>query len=246
MCCFSRRVQSVSSTRIFARGMPNGRQYLVYSMALNAPEDLAMILPIPVQAHSGERAVKFINLEGYPDFFVDLADGFRPPPSRSNKGFPTGAAEPRLAVVSVGSFDASFVPAVKDFSRLDPRFRLPAGTWDQLPQYKNYGFSVFKLKKGAHKVHPMAFSFPRADSHRLFFPTVHIHDGKVHETAGFDHTLYCQKLGTDSFQLISWDESHAHASSFMRIPKTAGIVLADQHAYQMKIEGRRKNADTWL
>src|SRR5438093_1321965 len=109
MCCFSRRVQSVTNTSIFARGMPNGRQYLVYSMALNAPEDLAMILPIPVQPRSGEKAVKFVNLEKYPEFFNDLLNAFSPPPGAGNSRSKSAtlAERPRLEVVSVGSFDAS-------------------------------------------------------------------------------------------------------------------------------------------
>ena len=106
-------------------------------------------------------------------------------------------------MVEVGSFVASFVPTVKDFSRLDEQFRLPDGTWDKLPAYKDYGFAVFKLKKGEQKVHPMAFEFPRADKTRLFFPTVHIHDGKVHDQAGFDHVLYCQGVDTR----MRWRES---------------------------------------
>ena len=39
----------------------------------------------------------------------------------------------------------------------------------------------------------MAFDFPRA-AKKLFFPTVHIHDGKVHDKADFDHALYCQAV----------------------------------------------------
>ena len=46
MCCFSRHVESVSNTNIFARSSSNGRQYLVYSMTIQSKEDLAMILPI--------------------------------------------------------------------------------------------------------------------------------------------------------------------------------------------------------
>ncbi len=48
MCCFSRPVISVSQTRIFARSAEQGRQLLIYQMALNANQDLAMILPLPV------------------------------------------------------------------------------------------------------------------------------------------------------------------------------------------------------
>jgi hypothetical protein len=60
---------------------------------------------------------------------------------------------------------------VKDFSRLDERFRLPVDTWNQLPAHHDYGFAVFKLKPGVATVHPMAFSFPRRDQKTLFFHT---------------------------------------------------------------------------
>src|SRR5947208_3461722 len=76
MCVFSKSVISVSGTNIFARSTGNGRQLLVYSMTLNAKEELAMILPIPVRPGSGENAVRFINLKDYPDFFVDLKIGW--------------------------------------------------------------------------------------------------------------------------------------------------------------------------
>src|SRR5262249_48891473 len=179
MCCFSRPVDAVSDTNIFARSSSGVRQFLVYSMRLSAKEDLAMILPIPVPKNPKEDAVRFINLEDYPDFFKDLALGF---PTRS-KSVEESLALKKLEVVNVGSFEASCVPTVKDFARLDERFRLPDSAWEKLPMYKDYGFVVFKLRKGAQKVHPMAFEFPRAEPGRIFFPTVHIHDGKVHPKA---------------------------------------------------------------
>ena len=90
---------------------------------------------------------------------------------------------------------ASFVPAIKDFARLDKQFRLPDSVWEKLPLYKEFGFAVFKLKKpekGEQKVHPMAFEFPRASKNILFFPTVHIHDGTVPAKARFDHSLFAR------------------------------------------------------
>src|SRR5579872_953775 len=126
MCCFSRKVESVSGTNIFARGTAKGHQVLVYSMTLSAPEDLAMILPLPVPKVAKEDAVRFINLEKYPTFFADMARPFTPPPSRGGGGHTKGGtlSRPALKVVAVGSFEASFVPSVKDFARLDERFRL--------------------------------------------------------------------------------------------------------------------------
>ncbi|MBX9583919.1 MAG: hypothetical protein K2X87_26775 [Gemmataceae bacterium] len=165
MCCFSGKVDAVADTTIFARPGEDGRQFLAYAMRFKAGDDLAMILPIPTPEGSQEDAVRFINLEKYPTFFDDLRKGFPEPPAPRA----AGRDAPKLAkddaplkVVEVGSFEASFVPAVKDFARLDARFRLPDGVWDELPRYKGYGFAVFKLKKGERKVHPMAFEFPRA------------------------------------------------------------------------------------
>src|SRR5580692_11099793 len=137
MCCFSRPVDLVANTNIFARASKDGRQFLVYSMTLSAKDDLAMILPIPSPKDAKEDAVKFINLEKYADFFKDLLAGF-PVPERNTKGPQPGGPPTKsqpLKVVEVGSFEASFVPAVKDFARLDERFRLPADVWDKLPQY---------------------------------------------------------------------------------------------------------------
>jgi len=193
MCCFSRPVQSVSATHIFARAGADGRQFLVYSMTLRTKEELAMVLPLPVKPGSGEKAVSFIDLKDYPDFFADLRKGFPEPLAQPTPGKTRslGATpDEKLEVVTVGNFEASFVPTIADFARLDERFRLPPGTWEKLPAYRDHGFAVFKLKSGEAKIHPMAFSFPRANPAELFFPTVHIHDGKVHERAKFDHVLY--------------------------------------------------------
>src|SRR5689334_23268143 len=110
MCCFSRPVIAVRGTNIFARATSPERQTLVYSMMLRAREELAMILPIPVRPHSGEKAVRFINLQQYPNFFHDMESVFLPGyGSKSTYGH-TGsvAQENTLAVVEVGSFEASY------------------------------------------------------------------------------------------------------------------------------------------
>lgn len=246
MCIFSRPVQSVSATNIFARSSADGRQFLVYSMTLRAKEDLAMVLPLPVKPGSGEKAVTFIDLKEYPDFFMDLSKGF--PITRaalsSNKSRALGA-EPasKLEVISVGNFEASFVPTVVDFSRLDERFRLPSGTWEKLPDYRKHGFAVFKLKSGESKVHPMAFSFPRANPAELFFPTVHIHDGKVHERAEFDHVLYCQRGQTDQFTLLDWEETIRPLGLFMQMEKSKGILDGGEHGYKRTLVGTLPNKD---
>ena len=76
MCCFSQPVRSVHSTNIFARPADERRQFLVYSMTLDARKELAMILPLPVKTPAAENDVEFIDLQGYPNFFTDLEQGF--------------------------------------------------------------------------------------------------------------------------------------------------------------------------
>jgi hypothetical protein len=190
MCCFTGEVVEVTSTRIFARG--NGAaQYLAYQMRYVATETLAMVLPLPTPVGVGESAVHFIDLSGYPEFFEHAASGFHDV-VRDPDELRTLSSSGRLDVHEVGSYEASFVPRIPDFARLDPRFRMPEGVWEKLPQYADWSFAVFKLKDGRNEVHPMAFEFPRRDPTRLFFPTVHVHDGRVRDQADFDHDLYCQ------------------------------------------------------
>lgn len=247
MCCFSQKVDLVANTNIFARAATADRQFLVYSMEFKAAEDLAMILPIPTPKGSPDDAVKFINLEKYPAFFDDLREGFPKPRAKKDDSRGPDPKAPRplpeLPVVEVGSFVASFVPAMKDFARLDARFRLPDGVWEKLPQYKDFGFAVFKLKKpqkGTQKVHPMAFEFPRALKDVLFFPTVHIHDGTVPAKAHFDHDLFCQ-VGGDAPMM--WDESPGLADSFVKVEQTEGIVAGDAHVYRRVLKGTFENKD---
>ena len=246
MCCFSRPLQSVSATQIFARSGADGRQFLVYSMTLRAKEDLAMVLPLPVKSGRDEKAVSFIDLKDYPDFFADLRKGFPELQQIPGGALTRSLGDPppaKLEVVTVGNFEASFVPTIAGFARLDERFRLPPGTWDKLPAYRNHGFAVFKLKSGESKIHPMAFSFPRAKPAELFFPTVHIHDGKVHERAKFDHVLYCQRGGTDQFTLLDWDESFRPAGFFMQLNKAKDILDGGEHCYKRVLTGTLPNKD---
>jgi hypothetical protein len=286
MCCFSKPVESVTTTRIFARAENVIRQLVVYRMTISTSEELAMVLPIPVRRGTDEKGVKFIDLSKYPSFFMDLEAGFKPPPTTPNSGdltvwFSVGLLE----VQQVGDYEASFVPTIKDFSRLDERFRLPAGTWEKLPAYRNYGFAVFKLKPGtlqkpgsAYEIsssgstisgsgasrklefpttigtlkpssidfHPMAFSFPSADITSLFFPTIHIHDGKVHDQAHFDHVLYCQNDPRGKLSVKDWRESSKLARDFVQLDMAKGIVAGEQHCYRKELKGTLPNRDIIL
>ena len=247
MCCFSRPVGWVSQTRIFARGLAGERQCLVYSMQLTAGEDLAMILPLPVAHDSGEKAVEFISLEHFPTFFAALDRGFpKLTYARPVTGDALAGGRSALEVQSVGSFEASYVPRIDDFDRLDARFRLPKKVWDDLPQYANAGFAVFQLKRGNKTIHPMAFSFPRANVKELFFPTVHIHDGEVHPTADFDHELYCQRQPGERMRLTQWTESAQPAGAFMELGKAQGLLRPELHCHRIYLGGNKKNEDIRL
>src|SRR5690242_19608076 len=91
MCCFSRPIEDVSETKIFARLGSGVSQFVAYSMQMSAKEDLSMVLPIPVVKGTDEKDVKFINLEKYPRMFDDLWSGF-PVPRSSFLGDPLGPA----------------------------------------------------------------------------------------------------------------------------------------------------------
>lgn len=246
MCCFSRPVEEVKNTRIFARIGAKGKQVIIYQMALHAAEDLAMVLPIPVAKGTAEDGVTFFDLSKYPRLFADLSLLFPVRKMARGPGDPFGAMpasgeSAKLQVQSVGAYDASFVPSIADFSRLDERFQLPKGVWDQVPGYAAFGFAVFKLKAVHGEVHPMAFAFPTETPNRLFFPTLHIHDGKVHDREMFDHMLYFQAARGPEWG--DWEESPGLPVTKVKCGLTHGMVRPEMHVYRNKMMGRFANGD---
>jgi hypothetical protein len=259
MCIFSGPVYGVTRTHIFGRLSGNGTQFIVYSMSLLSDSDVAMILPLPVGSHDERTALRFINLEDYPEFFEDL--------SAATKGRPASASTrsiaPTLEVHQVGAYEASFVPTLDAFDRLDARFRLPRAVWDDLPQYADYGFAVFQLRVAGHgrrratTFHPMAFEFVTRHPDVLFFPTVHVHNGSVEPYARFRHDLYLQDARTEprsrggrmvSFggypQLVT--VSTRPAGQFMSVEDTKGVVDAEQPCFNLALGGEFKNADVFF
>lgn len=244
MCCFTGEVEGVTDTRIFARLNKVGEQVVIYQMALNAPQDVAMVLPIPVKEGASEGAVKFYDLSKYATVFEDLGRLF-PMPAMAGDPFgavAVAAADYELEVVSVGAYDASFVPTIADFQRLDQRFRLPEDVWAKLPGYADFGFAVFKLKRGNSEVHPMAFTFPSAVTGTVFFPTLHIHDGEVHAKEEFDHTLYLQGTAANLAR-GGWHESPGLAVTKVSCGLTHGMIRPEMHVYQQRMRGTFDNGD---
>jgi len=187
MCCFAQPVLFVGSTRIFCRPTNRQTQFVVYQMEYQSETPNAIILPLPVKLPSTEQDIRFIDLSENDDFFEELATAF-PYIHRLSIGCSSGPATTdaaaELTVHSVGSFIASFVPRVSDFDRLAPQFAIPSETWGKITEYADYGFVVFQLAELSGKPHPMAFEFP-SRTKDVFFPTVHIHDGEVHEREQF-------------------------------------------------------------
>jgi hypothetical protein len=250
MCCFSGTVRHVVGTRIFARMEAPGVQSLAYAMRFTADRPVAMILPLPVAPLSAGRAVSFVNLKNYPEFFAELDRAFPQPVSRGG-GMAGGAGgggsfAPPLPVYAVGDFVASFVPTQADFGRVDPRFHIAPEAWAKLPEYADFGFAVFQLRADAGKetaVHPIALRFLTRYTDRLFFPTVHIHDGEVHEREGFDHELFCQ--GRVDAQDRRWWASPQNASRFVDARRASGLVDPNAPIRKMTLRGTLPNRDTY-
>ena len=249
MCMFSRPVERVSGTRIFATADGAGRQSLAYEMAFEALGELSMVLPIPVTPGAAEDAVRFVDLSAWPRFFGWLELAF--PSELALQPLTRAQSKSPLAVHTVGRFEASFVPDLSDFERLDARFRLDPAVWDALPGYRDWGFVVVKLSgrslldrlRGAREtpLHPIALSFPTREPERLFFPTVHVHDGAVHARAHFDHTLYGQTRAE-----VPGGERGTRTVREIAPHMTVPLIDADAPIVRLALHGELDNQDTWM
>jgi hypothetical protein len=244
------QVDLVEQTQIFARAVDK-KQILVYSMSILTHKDVAMILPLPVPPGCPEDQLRFINLQGYPNFFADLHMAFWQPPHDNERSLMLGGlAGGPLPVHDVGLFAASFVPSIDDFGWLDPRFRLTSEVWAKLPQYADWGFAVFKLKPDTttQAIHPMALEFPRRNSRQLFFPTVHVHDGQIHPEAEFDHALYAQIDRQPGVAPLGpqWSESLRPIGRHIDCQRAAGVIAPDLPVYRRQISGLLPNQDVIL
>src|SRR5262245_39553488 len=255
MCIFSGAVRSVSTTRIFSR-LDGDRHVLVYAMSLELDRELAMVLPLPVPPGSGEGAVSFVDLSGYPDFFDAVAAAF-PEPEHEFGDLMVLAESPsrsaKLVVHDVGSFVASYVPTPADVERLDARFRVPKRVF---AAYPDWGFAVFQLKPTAKRrrfrrartgglaIHPMALWFATRKPRALFYPTLHVHDGaSVPATANYDHALICQTADDLLAKTLPWAQSAGPLGKYVSASRAPGIIAAQDRAYQRGLHGDRPNRD---
>jgi hypothetical protein len=211
-----------------------------------------MFLPLPTPVGAGEEALTFVDLSKHSGFFEELSELFVFPRTAARSvgaSLDLSLQARYLPVHRVGSFIASFVPHRRDFTRLEPRFRLPDAVWDAVPGATDHGFAVFQLEPGAHHVHPMGLRFQTRDPSRLFFPTVHVHDGRYHPTERFDHALYFQSPRLDSGPLqphLSLEFEGATASFLAPSKDYAGLVVPGQRVLRRTLHGRLPNQDTWV
>lgn len=81
---------------------------------------------------------------------------------------------------------------------------------------------------------------------KLFFPTVHIHDGEVHAKEHFDHELYCQVSRPGLFEMMKWEESPGLAKGTSKVEKSEGLLFGDSHIYRRRMIGDFANKDVIL
>jgi hypothetical protein len=269
MGCFSGGVE-VKGTKMFARLDGVGNQYIVYSVEYASTVDTALILPLPIA--ECDPSIQFVPLDGYGDFFNDLASGFVPRNMgrwmqvRSDYGDLPGLRHKGIA----------YLPSIADFARLDEAFRPPPDFLDQFPHYRDFGFVVAKLPStevpfeaigdisaeefaerrrellgdvpaDRARLIPIAFRFATREPRCIYFPTILVQNGECRTTADFDHTLYLQhdKLGND-FALQNVGHVSLRASHFMRPVDASGVVCPRSCCFRRILRGLAANQDLWV
>lgn len=229
------------NTKIFAR-MDDRYQYLAYQMDFSSTNDVAMILPIPTPVNPAEDVIHFIDFKNHSGFFDHLHQLFVEQSRSMTLGFSKGVSRSLLKVHDVGNFKATFVPTLSDFDRVDKQFKFDSKVWDNLPQYADWSFVVFKLKAGTSTVHPMVFKFPSRFTDRVYFPTMHIHDGEIHAVEMFNHKLYYQPewIKTGDVQLNGCKTATTGFSNYSGVLKERFPIL------QKEVNGVHNNEDHWI
>lgn len=256
MCCFAQTVSHVGSTKIFARLTGAQKQVLAYSMQYETDVPNAMILPLPTTGR--EDSLRFIDLSSYDYIFNDLQRGFPKKKGLFSNVLPSSRAldskAATLKVHKIGNFVASFAPSADDLARLDAQFVIPKETWEKIPNYAGYGFAVFQLDEAAGKTHPMAMEFETSLKEKVFFPTLHIHDGQVHKLEDFDHYLFMQHAGFDSI-VDAYDgprhedpktgmvRSKELAGNFTTPEKSQGLIDSNLLLHRKRMHGKLPNQD---
>lgn len=89
----------------------------------------------------------------------------------------------------------------------------------------------------------MAFRFPTRLGDAIYFPTLHIHNGDLPETARFDPSLYCQTDLIEESTMSNWMRSPDVAEEFMDVSNAAGIIDGNSKCWCMRLRGKLTNTD---
>jgi hypothetical protein len=228
MSAFSGNLQLVSNTRIFARP-ENGQEFLAYQFDFAADGPIALTMPLPTPPGTTADAVKFTDLSGYPEFFVDMEKGF--PYARDVTG-----ANRKMRAGTPNAYEGFFYPTLQDLSGLEEDLRIPDEVWSQLVEYNDFGFAVVKISPDVHPFYPLALQFPMRNPNLLYFPTLHIRNGQAPEEVNFDHDLFCQARA-------GWLRTYDIASSFMDIDRANGVIDPGERVSRMTVQGMHPNSD---
>ena len=176
MCIIQGLVKEVSKTKIMVAPLAHHRQLTVYAnkVSMGNTQYRAMILPFPCS--KGE----FFDLSVYPELFDDLNMMCWPQVKSNSYSYSDGAqasCNNSLAVVQVGSYHASIVPTLSDFSRINTQvFSLDTKVKDFLQTYYPTGYSFMVCQLDENKeYHPFGYIHDTLPSGQLFIPTMHYH-----------------------------------------------------------------------
>jgi hypothetical protein len=177
MCIIQGQTESIAKTKILVAPLQDGKSQLtVYCNTVSLKtKGGAMILPFP------QGDCDLVDLSAYATLFKDLNRLCWPvTKSRGFRGMTlsTNSLSDSLEVKQVGSYKASVVPGLEDFSRLrkdvfvvDPKVYEFLGT--KYPE--GYGFVVCQLDQNK-EYHPFGYTHSKLPDGRMFVPTMHYHD----------------------------------------------------------------------
>jgi len=178
------------------------RQLTVYSNAIITPDSNAICLPVP-----NPHTVKFEHVPK--DIFEQCNNSFDVNQSLSLARSFKGTS---LPIQSHGSYEVILVPSMDDIPRIPSRFTTLSTEVIEFLNASypsNFGIVLCRLKRGANKYEPFAYSHEVQQNKQLFFPTKHfqIHgdskthgDSKIHgdeEEVGWSSNFGGSLLGGD-------------------------------------------------